>query len=121
MAAPNLSAEPPACPLRNNGDTVPSCVAFVHNHLPRRCGIATFTTDLCSALSSTLPSFGHSRGPTQVIEQHEAYGARRGAFAAFEPRPAALDWEHRRGRRCHEATVARRDREGAITAYSLPR
>jgi len=28
-----------------------SRVAFVGNYLPRRCGIATFTTDLCSALT----------------------------------------------------------------------
>ena len=27
-------------------------VAFIGNHLPRQCGIATFTTDLCQAISN---------------------------------------------------------------------
>ncbi len=26
-------------------------IAFIGNHLPRQCGIATFTTDLCLAIS----------------------------------------------------------------------
>ena len=30
---------------------LPTRVAFVGNYLPRQCGIATFTTDLCSALA----------------------------------------------------------------------
>jgi glycosyltransferase involved in cell wall biosynthesis len=31
---------------------LPTRIAFVGNYLPRQCGIATFTTDLCSALAS---------------------------------------------------------------------
>ena len=31
---------------------LPSRIAFVGNYLPRQCGIATFTTDLCDAVSS---------------------------------------------------------------------
>ena len=30
-------------------------IAFLGNYLPRRCGIATFTTDLCEAVSATAP------------------------------------------------------------------
>lgn len=30
-------------------------VAFVGNYLPRRCGIATFTTDLCESVASVFP------------------------------------------------------------------
>jgi glycosyltransferase involved in cell wall biosynthesis len=30
--------------------TLPSRVAVIGNHLPRKCGIATFTTDLCDAI-----------------------------------------------------------------------
>jgi glycosyltransferase involved in cell wall biosynthesis len=30
---------------------LPTRIAFVGNHLPRQCGIATFTTDLCAALT----------------------------------------------------------------------
>jgi glycosyltransferase involved in cell wall biosynthesis len=31
-------------------------IAFVGNHLPRRCGIATFTSDLCAAVADAAPS-----------------------------------------------------------------
>src|ERR1039457_257978 len=31
---------------------LPTRIAFVGNYLPRECGIATFTTDLCSALAT---------------------------------------------------------------------
>src|ERR1043166_4525075 len=30
-------------------------VAFLGNYLPRRCGIATFTTDLCESVASAFP------------------------------------------------------------------
>jgi glycosyltransferase involved in cell wall biosynthesis len=32
-----------------------SRIAFVGNYLPRQCGIATFTTDLCEAVAKTYP------------------------------------------------------------------
>jgi glycosyltransferase involved in cell wall biosynthesis len=35
---------------------LPTRVAFVGNYLPRQCGIATFTTDLCTALGSAYGS-----------------------------------------------------------------
>jgi glycosyltransferase involved in cell wall biosynthesis len=31
-------------------------IAFVGNYIPRRCGIATFTTDLCEAIAQEVPS-----------------------------------------------------------------
>jgi len=37
---------------------LPTRIAFVGNYLPRQCGIATFTTDLCSALAT---EFGAER------------------------------------------------------------
>jgi len=37
---------------------LPTRIAFVGNYLPRECGIATFTTDLCSALGA---EYGHER------------------------------------------------------------
>ena len=40
----------PARPRAHAGP--PSRIAVVGNYLPRQCGIATFTTDLCSAISS---------------------------------------------------------------------
>jgi len=41
-----LAIRSPALPRA----TLPSRVAFVGNYLPRKCGIATFTTDLCDAI-----------------------------------------------------------------------
>jgi len=35
---------------------LPTRIAFVGNYLPRQCGIATFTTDLCTALSTEFGS-----------------------------------------------------------------
>jgi glycosyltransferase involved in cell wall biosynthesis len=37
---------------------LPTRIAFVGNYLPRECGIATFTTDLCTAIAS---EFGEGR------------------------------------------------------------
>ena len=31
-------------------------IAFVGNYLPRQCGIATFTTDLCEAVATAPTS-----------------------------------------------------------------
>ena len=36
--------------------TALSRLAFIGNSLPRRCGIATFTTDLCDALEDEFPA-----------------------------------------------------------------
>jgi len=49
-----------ALPLRSEAGTLPlpTRIAFVGNYLPRECGIATFTTDLCNALSG---EFGPGR------------------------------------------------------------
>ncbi|MFQ6104177.1 MAG: glycosyltransferase [Candidatus Glassbacteria bacterium] len=33
----------------------PECIAVIGNHLPRHCGIATFTTDLCNAMAAEMP------------------------------------------------------------------
>ena len=30
-------------------------IAFIGNYLPRQCGIATFTTDLCEAVADRYP------------------------------------------------------------------
>ena len=32
--------------------SLPSRIAVIGNYLPRQCGIATFTTDLCDAVST---------------------------------------------------------------------
>jgi len=38
----------------------PSWIAVIGNHLPRQCGIATFTTDLCNAI-------GEEYGRAQIL------------------------------------------------------
>ena len=35
---------------------LPTRIAFIGNHLPRQCGIATFTTDLCAAIGAEYGS-----------------------------------------------------------------
>jgi len=35
-----------------------SKIAVIGNYLPRKCGIATFTTDICNALNDDLKSNG---------------------------------------------------------------
>ncbi|MGA2890036.1 MAG: glycosyltransferase family 4 protein [Terracidiphilus sp.] len=52
---------------------LPTRVAFVGNFLPRQCGIATFTTDLCAAVAA---EYGHGRLfaiPVNDPESHYEY------------------------------------------------
>jgi len=50
---------------------LPTRIAFVGNHLPRQCGIATFTTDLCTALASEFG--GHRLFAIPVNDPDSAY------------------------------------------------
>ena len=47
LPAASLPVALKACSL-----PLPTRIAFVGNYLPRQCGIATFTTDLCTALAT---------------------------------------------------------------------
>ena len=51
-------------------------VAFIGNYLPRQCGIATFTTDLCEALAAEHPGTTCIALPVNDIEAGYAYPAR---------------------------------------------
>ncbi len=44
-----VSAPRPPC---SSTSSLPSRIAVIGNYLPRQCGIATFTTDLCAAISA---------------------------------------------------------------------
>src|SRR6202451_3621344 len=48
------SARTLALPIASKASSLPlpTRIAFIGNYLPRECGIATFTTDLCTALST---------------------------------------------------------------------
>src|ERR1051326_3288841 len=52
--APLVVAAAPA--LLRSKPSQPSRIAVIGNYLPRHCGIATFTTDLCSAISAEYGS-----------------------------------------------------------------
>ncbi len=50
------SAAPSPIASKSCSLPLPTRIAFVGNYLPRQCGIATFTTDLCSALATEFGS-----------------------------------------------------------------
>jgi glycosyltransferase involved in cell wall biosynthesis len=62
-------------------------VAFVGNYLPRRCGIATFTTDLCESFASSNPSVQCFAIPITDIEEGYQYPER----VRFEIKEQDLD------------------------------
>ena len=55
---------------------LPLRVAVVGNHLPRQCGIATFTTDLCDAMAAEYGAGGVSVVAINDPQSSHAYPAR---------------------------------------------
>jgi hypothetical protein len=55
-----------------NGSII-SRIAFVGNYLPRHCGIATFTTDLCEAVASAYNETTCIALPVNDIEAVNGY------------------------------------------------
>jgi len=51
-------------------------IAFIGNYLPRQCGIATFTTDLCEAIAAEHSDTTCIAVPVNDIEEGYAYPAR---------------------------------------------
>ncbi|MFW2387316.1 MAG: hypothetical protein ACN4G0_03215 [Polyangiales bacterium] len=51
-------------------------VALLGNHLPRRCGIATFTADLADAISATFPGIDCGVIAMNDAGKRHAYGDR---------------------------------------------
>ena len=56
--------------------SLPSRIAVIGNHLPRQCGIATFTTDLCEALSAEYGTARLLAVPVNDVEAGYVYPAR---------------------------------------------
>src|SRR5882757_11123317 len=56
--------------------SMPSRIAVIGNYLPRHCGIATFTTDLCSAISAEYGTARLLALPVNDTEQGYDYPAR---------------------------------------------
>jgi glycosyltransferase involved in cell wall biosynthesis len=61
-------------PLSSAG--LPSRIAVIGNYLPRQCGIATFTTDLCDAIAAEYSSARLSAVPVNDTESGYAYPER---------------------------------------------
>lgn len=51
-------------------------IAFIGNYLPRQCGIATFTTDLCEAVAKAHPEAAYIALPVNDVESGYAYPPR---------------------------------------------
>ena len=52
---------------------LPTRIAFIGNYLPRECGIATFTTDLCTALATEYGTGRLFAIPVNDPDSHYAY------------------------------------------------
>src|SRR5579862_9240824 len=57
-------------------ESLPSRIAMIGNYLPRHCGIATFTTDLCEAISAEYGTARLLALPVNDIEEGYDYPAR---------------------------------------------
>jgi glycosyltransferase involved in cell wall biosynthesis len=65
-----------APPRLHSKSSLPSRIAVIGNHLPRQCGIATFTTDLCAAISAEYGTTRLLALPVNDTEQGYDYPAR---------------------------------------------
>ncbi len=68
-------AIPPRLRSHSKG-SLPSRIAVIGNYLPRHCGIATFTTDLCSAISAECGTARLLALPVNDTEQGYDYPSR---------------------------------------------
>ena len=59
-----------------SGASLPSRIAVIGNYLPRQCGIATFTTDLCNAIGAEYGSAQLLAVPVNDPGSHYSYPAR---------------------------------------------
>src|SRR5580658_8153252 len=66
VTRPRLQAKP----------SLPSRIAVIGNYLPRQCGIATFTTDLCSAIAAEYGTARLLALPVNDTEEGYDYPAR---------------------------------------------
>ncbi|MBM9579728.1 glycosyltransferase family 4 protein [Leptospira sp. 201903070] len=51
-------------------------IAFIGNYLPRQCGIATFTTDLCESIAAAFPEKTYIAIPVNDVEGGYTYPSR---------------------------------------------
>ncbi len=72
-------------------DSMLKRIAFIGNYLPRQCGIATFTTDLCEAIAAEYSDTTCIAVPVNDNEAGYAYPAR----VRFELREKEINSYHR--------------------------
>jgi glycosyltransferase involved in cell wall biosynthesis len=73
----SVASPVPKVPVRPQSSAgLPSRIAVVGNYLPRQCGIATFTTDLCEAISTEYGAARLFAVPVNDTESGYAYPAR---------------------------------------------
>jgi len=76
-AAPQVETSRSALrPRLQSKPSLPSRVAVIGNYLPRQCGIATFTTDLCSAIAAEYGTARLLALPVNDTERGYDYPAR---------------------------------------------
>src|SRR5882724_3981325 len=73
---PVLDAASVARPRSHSKPSLPSRMAVIGNYLPRHCGIATFTTDLCGAISAEYGTARLLALPVNDTEQGYDYPGR---------------------------------------------
>ncbi len=76
---PSLSSIQAVSEVRSRSQSkpsLPSRIAVIGNYLPRQCGIATFTTDLCAAISAEYGTARLLALPVNDTEQGYDYPAR---------------------------------------------
>src|SRR5438045_1049558 len=71
-----IEEETPALTPMQPRPALPSRVAIVGNYLPRKCGIATFTTDLCDAIHAEYGATELLALPVNDTEEGYIYPAR---------------------------------------------
>src|SRR6476660_8737358 len=78
VIAPRPAArdEVAAPPRWHTKPSLPSRIAVIGNYLPRHCGIATFTTDLCAAISAEYGTARLLALPVNDTDQGYGYPAR---------------------------------------------
>jgi len=68
--------KPASCVQGIPSHSLPVRVAIIGNHLPRQCGIATFTTDLCDAIAAEYGVAGVSVVAVNDAQSRYSYPAR---------------------------------------------
>src|SRR6201987_1567715 len=79
IVGPQSLVEPRVVPVRprvQSKPSLPSRIAVIGNYLPRQCGIATFTTDLCSAIAAEFGTARLLALPVNDTDQGYDYPAR---------------------------------------------